>query len=185
MERAAERLSYVIPATLLLIFVLLYFNFRDPVAPMLVMLTVPFALVGSFWLLYWLEYNLSVAVAVGFIALAGVAVETGVLVLTFIQEAIAEKRVRKGSFILDTEEIREAVLSGTSRRVRAVTMTTTSTIVGLVPIMFLSGSGADAMQRIAAPMIGGMLTTMLLSLLVLPVIYSMALEATSMASDHG
>ena len=185
MERAAERLSYVIPATLLLIFVLLYFNFRDPVAPMLVMLTVPFALVGSFWLLYWLEYNLSVAVAVGFIALAGVAVETGVLVLTFIQEAIAEKRVRKGSFIIDTEEIREAVLSGTSRRVRAVTMTTTSTIVGLVPIMFLSGSGADAMQRIAAPMIGGMLTTMLLSLLVLPVIYSMALEATSMASDHG
>ncbi|MBT7371750.1 MAG: efflux RND transporter permease subunit, partial [Gammaproteobacteria bacterium] len=176
MERAALRLSYVIPATLLLIFVLLYFNFRNPVAPAVVMLTVPFALVGGFWLVYWYNYNLSVAVAVGFIALAGVAVETGVLVLTFIQEALHERRSEKGGGTLSSGEIVDAVKTGTSRRVRPVVMTATSTIVGLLPIMFIDGTGADVMQRIAAPMIGGMITTLLLSLLVLPVIYSLAAE---------
>jgi Cu(I)/Ag(I) efflux system membrane protein CusA/SilA len=179
MERAAARLQIVIPATLLLIFVLLYFNFGNASAPSLVMLSVPFALVGGFWLVYWYGFNLSVAVAVGFIALAGVAIETGVLVLTFIQEAVNERRASKepgGSAVLSREEIIEAVHEGTSRRVRPVAMTASSTIIGLLPIMLLSGTGADVMQRIAAPMVGGMLTTTFLSLLVLPVIYSLATE---------
>lgn len=177
MERAAARLSYVIPATLLLIFVLLYFNFGHAAAPLLVMMSVPFALIGGFWLVYAYGFNLSVAVAVGFIALAGVAIETGVLVLTFIQEVVAEKRAEKASGEqLSSDEIIGAVREGTSRRVRPVIMTATSTIVGLLPIMLLTGAGADVMQRIAAPMIGGMITTTLLSLVGLPVIYSVVLE---------
>jgi Cu(I)/Ag(I) efflux system membrane protein CusA/SilA len=183
MERAADRLSIVIPLTLLLIFVLLYVNFRNAIAPGLVMLSVPFALIGGFWLVYWYGFNLSVAVAVGFIALAGVAVETGVLVLTFIQEAVSERRAEKGSasdadhpIALSREEIIAAVHQGTSRRVRPIAMTASSTIIGLLPIMLLSGTGADVMQRIAAPMVGGMLTTTVLSLLVLPVIVSFTTE---------
>jgi len=179
MERAAARLKIVIPLTLLLIFVLLYFNFGNAAAPGLVMLSVPFALVGGFWLVYWYGFNISVAVAVGFIALAGVAVETGVLVLTFIQEAVAERRASKqdgNGARLSPAEIVEAVHEGTSRRVRPVVMTATSTIVGLLPIMFIDGTGADVMQRIAAPMVGGMLTATILSLLVLPVIYSIAVQ---------
>ena len=185
MERAAARLKIVIPLTLMLIFVLLYFNFGNAVSPGLVMLSVPFALVGGFWIVYAYGFNLSVAVAVGFIALAGVAVETGVLVLTFIQEAVAERRAKRQAAAdrgevstsqLSREDIIEAVHEGTSRRVRPVVMTATSTIVGLLPIMFLGGTGADVMQRIAAPMIGGMVTTTFLSLLVLPVIYSLATQ---------
>ena len=179
MERANARLRIVIPLTLLLIFVLLYFNFGNAAAPGLVMLSVPFALIGGFWLVFLYGFNMSVAVAVGFIALAGVAVETGVLVLTFIQEAVAERRAVKqagAATVLTREDIIEAVHVGTSRRVRPVVMTATSTIVGLLPIMLISGAGADVMQRIAAPMVGGMLTTTFLSLLVLPVIYSLAME---------
>jgi Cu(I)/Ag(I) efflux system membrane protein CusA/SilA len=179
MERAAARLQIVIPATLLLIFVLLYLNFGNAASPGLVMLSVPFALIGGFWLVHWYGFNLSVAVAVGFIALAGVAVETGVLVLTFIQEAVTERRAAKGQgATLSAAEIVEAVHEGASRRVRPVTMTAASTIIGLLPIMLLSGTGSDVMRRIAAPMVGGMLTTTLLSLLVLPVIYSLVVELT-------
>jgi len=166
----------------LLIYMLLYFNFRNIAAPMLVMLSVPFALVGGFWFVYWLGYNLSVAVAVGFIALAGVAIETGVLVLTFIEEEVKRLRSEKAeeqgdaSRTLSVEEIQDAVRDGTSQRVRPVVMTATSTIVGLLPIMFINGTGADVMQRIAAPMIGGMLTTTVLTLLVLPAIYSLVVQ---------
>jgi Cu(I)/Ag(I) efflux system membrane protein CusA/SilA len=179
MERAAARLQIVIPATLLLIWVLLYLNFGNAAAPSLVMLSVPFALVGGFWVLYWYGFNLSVAVAVGFIALAGVAVETGVLVLTFIEEAVAERRASKAAGnpgTLSRGEIIAAVHEGTSRRVRPIAMTASSTIIGLLPIMLLTGTGADVMQRIVAPMIGGMLTATFLSLLVLPVVYSIAAE---------
>ncbi len=180
MERAAARLQVVIPLTLLMIFVLLYFNFGNAASPTIVMLSVPFALVGGFWLVFWYGFNLSVAVAVGFIALAGVAVETGVLVLTFIQEEVTERRESKRSdtavdseaTTLTSADIVAAVHEGTSRRVRPVVMTATSTIVGLLPIMLLGGTGSDVMQRIAAPMVGGMLTATFLSLLVLPVIYS-------------
>jgi Cu(I)/Ag(I) efflux system membrane protein CusA/SilA len=183
MERAASRLQVVIPLTLLLMFLLLYLNFRNAISPALVMLSVPFGLVGGFWLVYWYGFNISVAVAVGFIALAGVAVETGVLVLTFIQDSVNEKRAEKRGDLpadehvkLTSEELTEAVHRGTSRRVRAVMMTATSTIVGLLPIMFLAGTGSDVMQRIAAPMVGGMLTTTVLCLLVLPVIYNLVLR---------
>ncbi len=185
MERAAARLRIVIPLTLLLMFALLYLNFGNITGPLVVMLSVPFALIGGFWFLYAYGFNLSVAVAVGFIALAGVAVETGVLVLTFMRDAVAEHRAQqqrdhtKGQVIaarLTKQDITRAVLQGTARRVRPIVMTTTSTIVGLLPIMLLSGTGSDVMQRIAAPMVGGMVTTILLSLLVLPVIYSLTVE---------
>jgi Cu(I)/Ag(I) efflux system membrane protein CusA/SilA len=185
MERAAARLRVVIPLTLFLIFLLLYLNFGNVSAPAVVMMSVPFALVGGFWLVYWYGFNMSVAVAVGFIALAGVAVETGVLVLTFIEEAIAERRrekldaYREGSASsphLSNEDIVDAVHTGTSQRVRPVVMTATSTIVGLLPIMLGGGTGSDVMQRIAAPMVGGMLTTTFLCLLVLPVIYTFVLQ---------
>ena len=184
MERAAARLEIVVPLTLVLVFVLLYFNFGNAVAPALVMLSVPFALVGGFWLVYWNGFNISVAVAVGFIALAGVAVETAVLVLTFIEETVAARRQAKQTGDatapepLTRTEITQAVVDGTARRVRPVVMTATSTIVGLLPIMLMSGTGADVMQRIAAPMIGGMVTTTLLTLLVLPVIYALVTQAT-------
>jgi Cu(I)/Ag(I) efflux system membrane protein CusA/SilA len=185
MERAAERLRIVIPLTLVLIFFLLYMNFGNAAAPAVVMLSVPFALVGGFWLVFWYGFNISVAVAVGFIALAGVAVETGVLVLTFIEESVTRRRKEKREAYdrgdvnesrLSNDDIVRAVNDGTSQRVRPVVMTATSTIVGLLPIMFSTGTGSDVMPRIAAPMVGGMLTTTLLCLLILPVIYTYVLQ---------
>jgi Cu(I)/Ag(I) efflux system membrane protein CusA/SilA len=154
-------------------------NFGNAAAPLVVMLSVPFALIGGFWLVYWFGFNMSVAVAVGFIALAGVAVETGVLVITFIEEAIAERRKESGGAQharLTRSDIIHAVHTGTSRRVRAVVMTAASTIVGLLPVMLSTGTGSDVMRRIAAPMVGGMLTTTLLCLLILPVIYTFILQ---------
>jgi len=174
MQRAAERLRIVVPATLLLIFLLLYFNFRNITAPLVVMLSIPFGLIGGFWLVYLLGFNLSVAVAVGFIALAGVAAEIGVLVLTFIDQAVAIKRDDKP--YLESKEIMEAVLQGTAERVRPIAMTATAIIAGLLPIMWGSGSGSEVMQRIAAPMVGGMVTVTILSLVVLPVVYGLVLQ---------
>ena len=174
MERAAASLKVVMPFTLLIIFLLLYLNFRNLVAPAVVMLSIPFALVGGFWLLWLLGYNMTVAVAVGFIALAGVAAETGVVMLTFIDQAIAKRRAETGGHLGD-DDIMGAVLSGTTLRVRPIAMTATAVIAGLVPIMWGSGTGSDVMQRIAAPMIGGMVTATILSLLVLPVIYGWVL----------
>ncbi|RMH21877.1 MAG: efflux RND transporter permease subunit, partial [Gammaproteobacteria bacterium] len=155
MERAAKRLQLVVPATLLVIFLLLFFNFRNITEPLVVMLSIPFGLIGGFWLLDWLGFNLSVAVAVGFIALAGVSAEIGVLVLTFIDQKIEMRRHEKGH--LTPYEIMQAVNDGTSERVRPVIMTATAIIAGLLPIMWGSGTGSEVMQRIAAPMVGGML----------------------------
>jgi copper/silver efflux system protein len=193
MERAAERLRIVVPLTLMLIFLLLYFNFRNISAPLVVMLSIPFALIGGIWLVYLYGFNLSVAVAVGFIALAGLAAEIGVLVLTFINQEVDRLRLAKaetrkaetgedhpaGTPVqerLTSDEIVSAVLTGTSGRLRPVIMTSVSTIAGLLPIMLGSGTGSDVMQRIAAPMVGGMLTTVVLCLLVLPVIYGLVLQ---------
>ena len=176
MERAAERLRIVVPATLLLIFLLLYFNFRNITAPLVVMLSIPFGLIGGFWLVYLLGFNLSVAVVVGFIALAGVAAEIGVLVLTFIDQEIARRRKASGGGLTGAE-IMAAVHHGTSERVRPIAMTATAIIAGLLPIMWGSGTGSEVMQRIAAPMVGGMITVTLLCLLVLPVIYGVILQA--------
>jgi Cu(I)/Ag(I) efflux system membrane protein CusA/SilA len=175
MQRAAERLQIVVPATLLIIFLLLYFNFRNITAPLVVMLSIPFALVGGFWLVYLLGFNLSVAVGVGFIALAGVSAEIGVLVMTFIDQRLAKQRAESDG-PLNADQIRIAVYEGTAQRVRPIAMTATAIIAGLLPIMWGSGTGSEVMQRIAAPMVGGMVTATLLSLLVLPVFYSLALQ---------
>ncbi len=175
MERAAQRLRIVVPATLLLIFLLLYFNFRNITEPLVVMLSIPFGLIGGFWLVYLLGFNLSVAVVVGFIALAGVAAEIGVLVLTFIDQEV-ERRRREHGGALDGKAIMAAVLHGTSERVRPIAMTATAIIAGLLPIMWGSGTGSEVMQRIAAPMVGGMVTVTLLCLLVLPVVYGVILQ---------
>jgi len=175
MERAAAKLKLVIPATLLIIFLLLWFNFRNIAAPVVVMLSIPFAMIGGFWLVWWLGYNLSVAVAVGFIALAGVAAEIGVLVLTFIDQAVAAKRSVAAS-TLSRESLWNAVQEGVAQRVRPIAMTATAVIAGLLPIMWGAGTGSDVMQRIAAPMIGGMVTTTILCLIVLPVIYGLVLQ---------
>jgi len=181
MERAAERLRVVIPITLLTIFLLLYFNFRNFTSPVVVMLSIPFALIGGFWLVWYLGYNMSVAVAVGFIALAGVSAEIGVLVMTFIDQSVAKRRAETQG-ALSSQDIIEAVASGTTQRVRPIAMTATAVIAGLLPIMWGGGTGSDVMQRIAAPMIGGMVTATLLSLLVLPVIYGMVLQAKERAA---
>ncbi len=175
MERAAERLSIVAPLTLLIIFLLLYFNFRNIIEPVIVMISIPFGLVGGIWLIYSNGYNMSVAVAVGFIALAGMAAEIGVLVLSFIDE---EMRKRRGEqdHALSFQEVKDAVVAATSKRVRPVAMTSISTMAGLVPIMYSTATGSDVTHRIAAPMLGGMLSVMILNLLVLPVIYSLVLQ---------
>ncbi len=175
MERAAARLSVVAPVTLLIIFLLLYFNFRNLTEPLIVMMSIPFGLVGGIWLIYINDYNMSVAVAVGFIALAGMAAEIGVLVLSFIDTEIAQRR-GVAHARLTFEEVKEAVVSATSKRVRPVAMTAISTMAGLIPIMLSSGTGSDVTHRIAAPMLGGMLTVTILNLLVLPVIYSFILQ---------
>ncbi|VAX20933.1 Cobalt-zinc-cadmium resistance protein CzcA; Cation efflux system protein CusA [hydrothermal vent metagenome] len=174
MERAAQRLRIVVPVTLVIIFLLLYFNFGTIIEPFIVMLSIPFALVGGFWLVYVLGFNLSVAVGVGFIALAGVSAEIGVLVLTFIDHKVADHRKQAGGK-LTTEEILESVHLGASLRVRPIAMTAVAIIAGLLPIMWGSGTGSGVMQRIAAPMVGGMVTATILCLLVLPVIYSTVL----------
>jgi len=188
MQRAADRLRVVVPLTLALILLLLYAHFRGLAAPLVVMLSVPFALAGGIWLVHLLGYNLSVAVAVGFIALAGVAVEIGVLVLTFIDQEL-ERRRAGARAPLGRAEVTEAVYAGTALRVRPIAMTATAVIAGLVPIMFGSGTGSDVMQRIAAPMIGGMVSTTVLCLVVLPVIYGLVVEfrerTRTRAEGHG
>ncbi|MGR9116963.1 MAG: efflux RND transporter permease subunit [Gammaproteobacteria bacterium] len=175
MERAAQRLRIVVPLTLLLIFLLLYFSFRNFIEPAIVMLTIPFGLIGGIWTIYWYGFNLSVAVYVGFIALAGTAAETGAMVLNFIDIEIAKLREQKQA-PLTGREIKEVVEAATALRVRPVAITAFTTMLGLVPIMWATGSGADVTQRIAAPVLGGMLTVLMLSLLVFPVIYSLALQ---------
>ncbi|MBL1353621.1 MAG: efflux RND transporter permease subunit [Zetaproteobacteria bacterium] len=176
MQQANERMQLAAPLVLVLIFLLLYFNFKTLIEPMVVMASVPFALAGGVWLIYLMDYNLSVAVDVGFIALAGVAAEIGVLVLTFIGQEVARKR-EELQRSLTSKEIFEAVLNGTSQRVRAIAMTAAAIIAGLLPIMWSSGTGSSVMQRIAAPMVGGMLTTLIVCLIVMPVFYCIILQA--------
>ncbi|PKM36064.1 MAG: CusA/CzcA family heavy metal efflux RND transporter [Gammaproteobacteria bacterium HGW-Gammaproteobacteria-10] len=176
MERAAERLRIVIPLTLSLILLLLYFSFKNFVEPVLVMLTIPFGLIGSIWMVYWYDFNLSVAVYVGFIALAGTAAETGVMVLNFIDIEIAKLRAQKQTS-LTAAEIREAVEAATALRVRPVAITAFTTMLSLIPFMVATGAGADVTQRIVVPTLGGMLTVLVLTLLVFPVLYSLVLQS--------
>ncbi len=168
-ERAAARLRLVVPATLAIIFVLLYLTFRSGAEAAMIMATLPFALVGGFWLMYLLGYHMSIAAAVGFIALAGVAAEFGVVMLVYLKSA-AESRGAPGRSLTEVEWI-EAIDEGAALRVRPKAMTVAVILAGLFPIMWSSGTGVDVMQRIAAPMIGGMVTAPLISLFVVPVAY--------------
>jgi Cu(I)/Ag(I) efflux system membrane protein CusA/SilA len=173
MQRALERLKLVIPFTLVIILLLLYLNFRTGMEVLIVIGTLPLALVGGFWLLYLLGYNLSVAVAVGFIALGGVAVEIGVVMLAYLDQALARRRearaVRKEA--LTRADVHEAVVEGALLRIRPVTMTKVAIIAALLPILWSHGTGSEAMQRIAAPMVGGMLSVAVLTLAVIPAAY--------------
>jgi copper/silver efflux system protein len=174
MERAAARLKVVVPVTLLIIFLLLYLNFRKLTETLIVMLSLPFALVGGLWLLWWLGFNLSVAVAVGFIALAGVAAETGVVMLIYLEhaldEATAECAAQQRPFT--RSDLNAAVMRGAVERVRPKMMTVVAIMAGLLPIMWSTGAGSEVMQRIAVPMIGGMVSSTLLTLIVIPAIYA-------------
>jgi Cu(I)/Ag(I) efflux system membrane protein CusA/SilA len=173
MERAAARLSVVVPLTLLIIFLLLYLNFRRLTETLIVMLSVPFALVGGVWLLWLLDYNLSVAVAVGFIALAGVAAETGVVMLIYLDHAYERVRAQRAAEgrLPTLQDTYDAIIEGAVERVRPKIMTVVAIIAGLLPIMWGSGTGAEVMRRIAAPMVGGMVSSTLLTLMVIPAIY--------------
>jgi copper/silver efflux system protein len=173
LERAAARLRMVVPATLLIIFLLLYLNFRSITDTMIVMLSLPFALVGGLWLMWGLGFNLSVAVAVGFIALAGVAAETGVVMLIYLNYALAEIRARrnKEGRMLTRADLCEAIMQGAVERVRPKMMTAVAIMAALLPIMWSTGTGSEIMQRIAVPMIGGMVSSTLLTLIVIPAIF--------------
>jgi Cu(I)/Ag(I) efflux system membrane protein CusA/SilA len=163
-----------VPVTVLLIFLLLYLNFRRVTETLIVMLSVPFALVGGLWLMWWLGFNLSVAVAVGFIALAGVAAETGVVMLIYLEHAyveLQERRTMEGRRFT-REDLYSAIMAGAVERVRPKMMTVCAIMAGLLPIMWSHGTGAEVMQRIAVPMIGGMVSSTLLTLIVIPAIYA-------------
>ncbi|MBK9160721.1 MAG: efflux RND transporter permease subunit [Nitrosomonadales bacterium] len=202
MERAIAKMKIVVPVTLLLIFLLLYLNFRRVTESLVVMLSVPFALVGGVWLLWLLDYNLSVAVAVGFIALAGVAAETGVVMLIYLEKAWQEKLAECAntppentgrdthpafphpnpppegegtnvSRLPSREDLYDAIMEGAVERVRPKMMTVVAIMAGLLPILWSSGTGSEVMRRIAAPMVGGMVSSAVLTLLVIPVIYAL------------
>jgi Cu(I)/Ag(I) efflux system membrane protein CusA/SilA len=168
LERATAKLKLVVPFTLLIIFVLLYLTFNRFDEALLVMLTLPFALIGGIWLLYGLGYNLSVAGVVGFIALAGVTAEFGVIMLIYLKQAWQQ---RLGEGKTTEEDLLDAIREGAVLRVRPKAMTATVILAGLLPIMWSTGTGSEVMQRIAAPMVGGMVTAPLLSMFVIPVVY--------------
>ncbi len=179
MERARARLVIVVPFTLLIIFVLLYLNFRRLTETLIVMLALPFALVGGIWLMDWLGYNLSVAVAVGFIALAGVAAETGVIMLIYLDHALMTLRHQReaASQPLTASDIYAAVMEGAVERVRPKMMTVVAIMAGLLPILWSTGTGSEVMRRIAAPMVGGMVSSTVLTLVVIPALYALVKEA--------
>jgi Cu(I)/Ag(I) efflux system membrane protein CusA/SilA len=178
MERAIEKLKLVVPLTLLTIFLLLYLNFRRMTETLIVMLSVPFALVGGVWLMWLLGYNLSVAVAVGFIALAGVAAETGVVMLIYLDHAweAAQRRCAAENRRATGADLYAAVMEGAVERVRPKLMTVVAIMAGLLPILWSTGAGSEVMSRIAAPMVGGMISSTILTLAVIPAIYALVKE---------
>ncbi|MFT7388572.1 MAG: Cu(I)/Ag(I) efflux system membrane protein CusA/SilA [Candidatus Endobugula sp.] len=180
MLRAKEKLTYVIPLTLAIIIILLFINFRSVGEVAILIGTLPFALIGSVWLMYWEGFNFSIAVGVGFIALAGVAVEIGVIMLVYLNQAFnrlieeqPNNENESGQQLnkLTQEQLKNTILSGAGLRVRPVMMTAAAVIVGLLPILYGTGTGSEVMSRIAAPMVGGMISAVLLTLLVLPAVY--------------
>jgi copper/silver efflux system protein len=183
-ERAKQRLAIVVPLTLLIILLLLYLNFRRLTETLIVMLSLPFALVGGLWLMWWLGFNLSVAVAVGFIALAGVAAETGVVMLIYLDNALIARQaavVREGR-PMTRDDVYAAIMEGAVERVRPKMMTVVAIMAGLLPIMWSSGTGSEVMQRIAVPMIGGMVSSTVLTLVVIPAIYAL-IKSGSVMTD--
>jgi Cu(I)/Ag(I) efflux system membrane protein CusA/SilA len=178
MQRAIERMKIVIPLTLALIFLLLYLNFRRVTETLIVMLSVPFALVGGVWLMWLLDYNLSVAVAVGFIALAGVAAETGVVMLIYLDHAWRDVQARRAAEgkVASAGDLYDAVMHGAVERVRPKMMTVVAIMAGLLPIMWGTGTGSEVMRRIAAPMVGGMVSSTILTLAVIPAIYALVMQ---------
>jgi Cu(I)/Ag(I) efflux system membrane protein CusA/SilA len=201
MERAAAKMKIVIPITLLIIFLLLYLNFRRVAESLIVMLSVPFALVGGVWLLWLLGYNLSVAVAVGFIALAGVAAETGVVMLIYLEHAWQEKLALcathphpnlplegEGANVTrlpSRADLHDAIIKGAVERVRPKMMTVVAIMAGLLPILWSSGTGSEVMRRIAAPMVGGMISSAVLTLLVIPAIYALLKQHQLASASRG
>jgi len=173
MIRAKQKLMIVIPITLFIIMILLYLNFRNVMEVAIIMGTLPCAMIGGIWLLYIMNFNLSVAVGVGFIALAGVSVEIGVIMLIYLDQSLKEQQqiAKNEHRLLTFEQIKQAVVNGVLLRVRPIMMTVSATIAGLIPILYGTGTGAEVMQRIAAPMLGGMVSAIFLTLLVLPAVY--------------
>jgi len=173
LERAEARLKIVVPFTLMIIFLLLYLNFRALTETLIVMLSLPFALIGGLWLMWWMGFNMSVAVAVGFIALAGVAAETGVIMLIYLDHAMKEAKaacIAEGRPFIHVD-LHRAIMIGAVERVRPKMMTVIAIMAGLIPILWSTGAGSEIMQRIAVPMIGGMISSTLLTLIVIPAIY--------------
>jgi len=173
MLRAKEKLTYVVPLTLAIIVILLFMNFKNFVEVMIIMGTLPLAMVGSIWLMYWQGFNFSVAVGVGFIALAGVAVEIGVIMLVYLNQAYNQltEKSRISGLPMGQQELKDAVIQGAGMRIRPVMMTAAAIIVGLLPILYGGGTGSEVMSRIAAPMVGGMLSAVFLTLLVIPAVF--------------
>jgi Cu(I)/Ag(I) efflux system membrane protein CusA/SilA len=175
MQRANQRLAYVVPIALVIIFLLLYWNFGSVKESAIVMLSLPFALVGGVWLMWLLDYNMSVATAIGFVALAGVAAETGVIMLVYLDHAYRDRH--SSGKMNDRDDVDAAVEHGAVERVRPKMMTVLAIIAGLLPILWSQGTGADVMKRIAAPMVGGMVSSTLLTLIVIPAVYSLWKES--------
>ncbi len=175
LERAKDRLMIVVPLTLALIFLLLYLNFKALTETLIVMLSLPFALVGGIWMMWWLGFNASVAVAVGFIALAGVAAETGVIMLIYLDHALRDEKAKSKAEgrAFEKEDLDKAIMVGAVERVRPKMMTVVAIMAGLVPILWSTGAGSEIMQRIAVPMIGGMVSSTLLTLIVIPAVYGL------------
>ena len=175
LERATARLKVVVPLTLLIIFLLLYLNFGRLTETLIVMLSLPFSLVGGFWLMWFLGFNMSVAVAVGFIALSGVAAETGVVMLIYLDQALKEVKAEReaAGFVFSRADLNQAIMLGAVERVRPKMMTVVAIMAGLLPIMWSTGTGSEVMQRIAVPMIGGMVSSTVLTLIVIPAVYAL------------
>jgi len=185
LQRVKEKLTIIVPITVLIIFLLLYMNFKSATETLIVLLSVPFSLVGSIWLLYLLGYDMSVAVWVGMIALAGLATQTGVVMIIYLDEAY--KRWKAEGKMKNRADLHGSITEGAVQRVRPKMMTVMSTTLGLLPLMWSLGTGADVMKRIAAPMVGGLITSTVLTLVIIPVVYSLwkgrSLEASNKNQD--
>ena len=171
MEKARKTLNVIVPATLLVIFILLFIHFNNIIEVVIVMASLPFALLGGFWLIYLLGYNMSVAVGVGFIALAGLATETGIVMLVYLDEVF--KRKTKENQMNTAADLHAAIVEGAVDRVRPKIMTVATTLIGLLPVMYGSGAGSEIMKRIAAPMVGGLISSTIMTLIIIPVIYDL------------